>query len=160
MRVRRDRGIHAEPEGETVFDQPVKDIMRRQNLLKAPPETLVAKAAKLMAGKNVGAIAVVVDERLVGIFTERDVVFRVVARGLDVNATPIADVMTPDPKSVAPGVPFGAALLSMHEGGFRHLPVVDGGKVVGIVSARSAMDPELEEFVTEVKRREHYQEKG
>jgi CBS domain-containing protein len=77
MRVRRDRGIHAEPEGETVFDQPVKDIMRRQNLLKAPPETLVAKAAKLMAGKNVGAIAVVVDERLVGIFTERDVVFRV-----------------------------------------------------------------------------------
>ena len=66
-----------------MFDQPVKDIMRRQNLLKAPPETLVAKAAKLMAGKNVGAIAVVVDERLVGIFTERDVVFRVVARGLD-----------------------------------------------------------------------------
>jgi CBS domain-containing protein len=145
--------------GGAVFDQPVKDIMRRQKLLKAPPETLVAKAAKLMAGKNVGAIAVVAEERLVGIFTERDLVFRVVARGLDVNATTIAEVMTPQPKSIAPGAPFGAALLVMHEGGFRHLPVVDSGKVVGIVSARSAMDPDLEEFVSEVKRREHYREK-
>ena len=143
-----------------MLDQPVKDIMRRQKLLKAPPQTLVAKAAKLMAGKNVGAIAIVVEERLVGIFTERDLVFRVVARGLDVNTTPIADVMTPDPKSIAPGAPFGAALLVMHEGGFRHLPVVDDGKVVGIVSARSAMDPDLEEFVSEVKRREHYREQA
>lgn len=139
-----------------MFDQPVKNVMRRQKLLKAPPETLVAKAAKLMAGKNVGAIAVVADERLVGIFTERDLVFRVVARGLDVNATPIADVMTAHPKSIAPGAPFGAALLVMHEGGFRHLPVVDDGKVVGIVSARSAMDPELEEFESEALRRKRY----
>ena len=143
-----------------MFDQPVKDIMQRQKLLKAPPETLVVKAAKLMSGKNVGAIAVVDDERLVGIFTERDLVFRVVARDLDVSATPIADVMTPHPKSIAPDAPFGTALLVMHEGGFRHLPVVDGGKVVGIVSARSAMDPDLEEFVSEVKRREHYRDKA
>ena len=143
-----------------MFDQPVKNIMRRQKLLKAPPETPVTKAAKLMAGRNVGAIAVVADERLVGIFTERDLVFRVVARGLDVNATPIADVMTRDPKWIAPGAPFGAALHVMYEGGFRHLPVVDAGKLVGIVSARSAMDPDLEEFVSEVKRREHYREKA
>jgi len=142
-----------------VFDQPVKDIMRREKLLKAPPETVVAKAARLMADRNVGAIAVVAEDRLVGIFTERDLVFRVVARGLDVNATPIADVMTAHPQSIAPGAPFGSALLVMHEGGFRHLPVVDGGRVVGIVSARSAMDPDLEEFVSEVKRREHYREK-
>lgn len=143
-----------------MFDQPVKQVMLRQKALKAPPETLVSKAAKLMASKNVGAILVVEDERLVGIFTERDVVFRVVAQGLDAQSTRLADVMTPAPDTVDPDKPFGSALLMMHEKGFRHLPVVKDGKVVGIVSSRSAMDPTLEEFVSEEQRRKHFQEKG
>lgn len=143
-----------------MFDQPVRQVMQRQKALKAPPETLVSKAAKLMASKNVGAILVVEDERLVGIFTERDVVFRVVAQGLDAQSTRLADVMTPAPDTVSPDKPFGSALLMMHEKGFRHLPVVKDGKVVGIVSSRSAMDPTLEEFVSEEQRRKHFQEKG
>jgi CBS domain-containing protein len=143
-----------------MFDQPVRQVMQRQKAIKAPPETLVSKAAKLMASKNVGAILVVEDERLVGIFTERDVVFRVVAQGLDAQSTRLADVMTPAPDTVDPDKPFGSALLMMHDKGFRHLPVVKDGKVVGIVSSRSAMDPTLEEFVSEEQRRKHFQEKG
>lgn len=134
--------------------------MRRRGILKVPPETLVSKAARLMASKNIGAVMVVEDERLVGIFTERDIAFRVVARGLDAQTTPLAAVMTPAPDSVDPNKPFGYALLRMHEGGYRHLPVIHDGKVVGIVSARSAMDPALEEYVFEAHRRKHYREKG
>ena len=145
--------------GSSMFDKPVRSVMQRRKVLKAAPETLVSKAAKLMAAKNVGAIMVVEDDRLVGIFTERDVVFRVVARGLDAQATRLADVMTRAPHTVEPDKPFGYALLLMQEKGFRHLPVIEDGKPIGIVSARSAMDPELEEFVSEAHRRTHFREK-
>lgn len=131
-----------------------------QKVLKAPPETLVRKAAQLMAARNVGAIMVVEDDRLMGIFTERDVVFRVVARGLDARTTPIAEVMTRKPLTVDPDTAFGYALVVMQENGFRHMPVVEDGKPVGIVSSRSAMDPELEEFVSETRRREHWKKSG
>jgi CBS domain-containing protein len=143
-----------------MFDQPVRSVMQRRNVLKAPPKTLVISAARLMAQKTVGAVMVIEDERLVGIFTERDIAFRVVARGLDPQTTRISDVMTHAPETVDPDKPFGYALLRMHEMGFRHLPVLEHGKVVGIVSARNAMDPTLEEFVSEARRRTHYRENG
>jgi CBS domain-containing protein len=138
-----------------MFDKPVRAVMQRRKLLKAPPQTLVSKAARLMAEKDVGALMVVDGERLVGIFTERDLVVRVVAVGRDIEATPVAEVMTPAPHTVAPDKPFGLALLLMHEHGFRHLPVIEDGKLIGVVSARSAMDPELEEFASEAYRRAH-----
>jgi len=142
-----------------MFDERVRSVMQRR-VLKAPPQTLVNEAAKLMANRNVGAIMVVEAARLVGICTERDIVFRVVALGHDVRTTRIADVMTPAPVTVDPDKPFGYALLRMHEGGFRHLPVIKDGKIVGIVSARNAMDPALEEFEHEVRRRNRYRQKG
>ena len=143
-----------------MFDRPVKDVMRREKLLKAPPETPVGKVAKLMEGKSTGAVMVIADDRLVGICTERDIVFRVVAKGLDPDATRLADVMTAEPRTIAPDKAFGYALLLMHERGFRHLPVVQDGKVIGMVSSRSALDPTLEEFVSEEQRRKHFEEKG
>ena len=142
-----------------MFDQPVRSVMERRKLLKAAPETLVSKAAKLMAAKNVGAVLVVEANCLVGIVSERDIAFRVVALGLDPQATRLADVMTRAPHTVDPDKPFGYALLVMQENGFRHLPVVQGGKVIGIVSSRSAMDPDLEEFVFEARRRTHFETK-
>jgi len=143
-----------------MFDELVKNVMQRRKILKASPEMLVSKAAKLMAKKNVGAIMVVEGEQLVGIFTERDVVFRVVAPGLNAQTTRVAEVMTPEPEIVGPEKPLGYALLVMHERGFRHLPVVEDGKIVGIVSARSAMDPDLEDFISEARRREHFRRQG
>jgi predicted transcriptional regulator len=64
--------------------------------------------------------------------------------------------MTRSPHTIDPDEPFGYALLIMHERGFRHLPVIENGKVVGIVSARSALDPDLEDFISEAQRREHF----
>jgi CBS domain-containing protein len=98
---------------------------------------------------------VVEGTRLVGIFTERDVVFRVVAKGRDPAQTLLSEVMTPDPRTIDPAKSFGYALLLMHENGFRHMPVVEDGKPVGMVSARNALDPDLEEFVSESQRRKH-----
>ena len=138
-----------------MFSQRIRSVMKREKILMAPPETTVSKAAKLMAGKNVGAVMVVENERLVGIFTERDAVVRVMARGRDARATHLADVMTAPPLTVDPDKTFGYALLMMHENGFRHVPVIENGKPVGIVSARNALDPEMEEFVSEAQRREH-----
>ncbi len=138
-----------------MFDEPVRNVMRRKPLT-AGPQTLVSKAARLMAARNVGAILIVEAHRLVGILTERDVLVRVVAPGLDARVTRLADVMTRTPHTVAPDRPLGFALLLMHENGFRHLPVVEGNKIIGIVSSRSAMDPELEEFAFEVSRRRFF----
>ena len=133
----------------------VREVMDRKRRLVAPPGTSVARASRLMAEKNVGAVMVVKEKRLVGIFTERDAVFRVIAQGRDPRATRLDEVMTPQPRTVTPEETFGHALLMMHEGGFRHLPVVKNGEPVGIVSSRSALDPEMEEFVSETQRRIH-----
>jgi CBS domain-containing protein len=138
-----------------MFSQPVKYVMERKKLLTAPPAMTVREAARRMARRKVGAILVVDHESLVGIFTERDAVFRVIAQDRDSRATRLADVMTPSPKTVTPDKSFGYALLLMHENGFRHLPVIEGEKLVGIVSARNALDPDLEEFVSEAHRRAH-----
>jgi CBS domain-containing protein len=138
-----------------MFSQPVKYVMERKKLLTAPPAMTVREAARRMARRKVGAVLVVDHESLVGIFTERDAVFRVIAQDRDSRATRLADVMTPSPKTVTPDKSFGYALLLMHENGFRHLPVIEGEKLVGIVSARNALDPDLEEFVSEAHRRAH-----
>ena len=138
-----------------MFSQRIKNVMERKKILLSPPDTSVSEAAKLMAKKNVGAVMIVEDKRLVGIFTERDAVFRVMARGRDATSTRLAEVMTATPKTIGPEESFGSALLMMYENGFRHVPVVEDGEPVGIVSARNVLDPELEEFVSEAQRRKH-----
>ena len=138
-----------------MFDLPIRSVMEQNKILTAAPETSVGNAARMMRDKNVGAVMVVENERLVGIFTERDAVFRVIARGRDAQTTPLADVMTASPHTVDSDKSFGYALLLMQENGFRHVPVIENGKPVGIVSSRNALDPDMEEFVAEEQRRKH-----
>ena len=138
-----------------MFSQRIRTVMERKKLVTAPPQTTVSKAAMLMASKNVGAVIVVEKGSLVGIFTERDAVFRVIALGRDAQTTQLADVMTTEPQTVDPDKSYGYALLMMHENGFRHVPVIENGKPIGIVSSRNALDPDLEEFVSEAQRRKH-----
>lgn len=132
---------------------PIRSVIEPRKLVVAAPATSVAAAARSMKKGKVGAVLVVEKGRLIGIFTERDAVFRVMARGLDPEATLLGDVMTRDPVTVAPDETFGYALLLMHEHGFRHAPVVENGKPVGVISARHALDPDLEEFAAEAARR-------
>ena len=138
-----------------MFDLLVKDVMEREASLALSPEISVITAAEIMARKKCGAVMVVEQERLIGIFTERDALFRVMACGLDPRTTRLAEVMTPEPRTVGPDMTYGYALVLMQENGFRHAPVVEDGKPIGIVTSRNAMDPELEEFVSEANRREY-----
>jgi CBS domain-containing protein len=136
-----------------VLGLPIRDVIEPRKPVVAAPDTTVREAARLMKKAKVGAILVVSAGRLAGIFTERDALFRVVAKDLDPRTTPLSAVMTPDPLTVAPDETFGHALLLMYENGFRHVPVVENGRAVGVVSARHALDPELEEFAVEAERR-------
>lgn len=138
-----------------MFGRSVGSLIERRKLLVVAPGTSVARAAKAMAKKKVGAALVVDAGRLVGIFTERDAVFRVLAHDLDPGRTPLGAVMTPEPKTISAERSFGHAMVVMRESGFRHLPVIDGDQLIGIVSARDALDPELEDFVSEERRRKH-----
>jgi CBS domain-containing protein len=137
-----------------MFSVRIRNMMELEKMVTTPSQTSVSDAAQLMASARVGAVMVVDSEKLVGIFTERDAVFRVIAPGLEPRTTNLADVMTPSPLTVDPERSFGFALQLMHEHGFRHVPVVENDRPVGIVSARDALDPEMEDFICEAQRRE------
>lgn len=139
-----------------MFDLPIRSVMERKKFISAAPTETVSEAARLMASKNAGAVLVVESGQLIGIFTERDVVFRVIALGRDPKITALKEVMTAEPKTLVPTTCYGHALVMMQENGFRHVPVVDEGEAIGIISSRNAMDPDLEEFVADQRRREHY----
>jgi CBS domain-containing protein len=139
-------------------NRPIRQIIRRNKLVTASENTTVAEAARLMNEAHVGAILVLRKEKLIGIFTERDALNRVLAVGLDPLHTRLSQVMTPKPDSIAPDKPFGHALIMMFEHGYRHMPVVENGKPVGVVSMRDARPPELNELEIDLKDREHIAE--
>ena len=113
----------------------------------------VVDAARQMKERNVGSVLVVDGGRLAGIFTERDALFRVLAMARDPATTILAEVMTPQPQTMHPDEPFVRALRMMHEGKFRHLPVVEFDRPLGVVSVRDALDEDLHELRIELEQR-------
>jgi len=139
--------------------RPIRTMIAGRPLVTASSDTTVAAAARLMKKKNVGALLILEhDGGLAGIFTERDALFRVMAEGRDPKETRLSEVMTRHPRTIEPDHPFGHALLMMYDGGFRHVPVVEDGRPIGVVSARDALGPELQEFDSEIERRTRIQE--
>ena len=111
------------------------DMVRNQDPVALPPEATVKDACQRMRDRRIGAVLIIeADRRLVGIFTGRDAVHRVLAEGKNAARTILAEVMTRDPDTMPPGNRAIEALRLMEAGRFRHLPIVDDGKVVGIVS--------------------------
>ena len=142
-------------------NRPVIKVIQNRDFLTATPE----KSARAVAAhmRQYGAAAVLVvdpeDGALLGICTERDLTFKVMAEGLDPLSTPVGSVMTTNPQAIAPDKPFGHALHMMFEGGFRHMPVVDPiGRPIGVVSSRDALGIELLHFRGEVEQREQITE--
>ena len=110
----------------------VSEIMT-PDVLGLDPATSLVEAARRMNERRVGAVVVTEGNRLVGIVTERDILRAVATGGVD---GPVAEAMTHSPETIGPDESAGQAAALMIHGGFRHLPVVDGGDVVGMVSIR------------------------
>ena len=133
----------------------IPDIIRQHVVSSLKPDNTVIEAATLMTSANVAAI-VVLDEdgKLFGIVTERDITRSVVAKNLDPKETSIFEIMTKKPDTLAPDDSAGDALELMQARHFRHLPVVEDGKCIGMVSLRdlySAAQTTLEENIRETE---------
>lgn len=120
----------------------VHSLIDGQNIISLPPDTAVRAATKVMAKHKIGAVPVTESGRLIGIFTERDLIARVIAQEVDPDATRLRDVMTPHPQTIDAGEDASTALQMMRDGGFRHLPVTQKGQLIGIVSIRD-IPPEV-----------------
>ncbi len=123
-----------------MIEQTVEAIVRDRasdELISVPASATVADAVAVMATRDVGAVLVLTEDGLVaGVFSERDLLARVVNAGRDPAATPLSLVMTRDVRFVSPGTTIEAALALMHVHRFRHLLVIDGPAVKGLVSMR------------------------
>ena len=113
----------------------MSDIVRNRDPATLPPSATIKDACRCMRDRRIGAVLVTEgDHRLLGIFTGRDAVHRVLAEGKSASRTKLAEVMTRDPDTMPPGKTAIEALRLMEDRRCRHVPIVDGGKVVGIVS--------------------------
>jgi CBS domain-containing protein len=114
----------------------IPDVIREQKVAYVGGQATVRYAAKLMRKNNVGAVLIIEDKALKGILTVNDITYRVVAKGRDPDKTCAKEVMTRDPDTVCPDSTAIDALRLMQDGGYRHLPVVDGERVLCVVSRR------------------------
>jgi CBS domain-containing protein len=113
----------------------MSDIVRNRDPITLPSNATVREACRCMRERRIGAVLITEgDRRLLGIFTGRDAVHRVLAEGKSSARTKLAEVMTRDPSTMPPGRTAIEALRLMEDGRYRHVPIVDDGKVVGIVS--------------------------
>ena len=134
----------------------VPDIVDQQELWTITPQTSVREAARLMTQRRIGAAMVLSEGRLVGIFSERDLTHRVVAPGLDPDATLVGQVMSSNPVTIGPRDSATDALELMRTHNFRHLPVVENGRAVGMVSVRDLYDAVKEQLEEDLQERDAY----
>lgn len=137
----------------------VGDIIKSQTILILAPTASIREAAMQMKERHVGSAMVVEKGQLRGIFTERDALTRVLAAGLDPDSTPLSQVMTGQIVTIGPQASLMDALRLMHDGGFRHVPVVEDGKPLGMVSIRDALGDELSRFNRELAERRELEER-
>jgi CBS domain-containing protein len=131
----------------------VRSIIASQTPATADENATALEAAALMKWHGKGALLVLDDTRVIGIVTERDIVFRVVAAERDPRNTRLYEIMTRQPQTIHPDKPFRHALRIMREAGFRHLPVVEDDRPLGIVSSRDALDDDLYDIHQDLSQR-------
>ena len=129
----------------------LRQVIQRLNLISAEPEALVFDVALAMSDGRIGAIPIIEGERLVGIFSERDLMTRVVVAGRDARTTRVAEVMTHDVITASLDESVERCLQKMQRAGCRHLPVVHDGRVISMLSMRDLLRDEIEEQGEEIR---------
>jgi CBS domain-containing protein len=127
------------------------DLVRNQQTYGADPSQSVLEVARAMVERNIGAVPILREGALVGILSERDLMKRIVAEGRDPARTRVSEIMTPEPHAVGPREDLETCMLLMSQHGFRHLPICDGKKLIGVVSLRDIMLHGLNEKDHEVR---------
>jgi len=117
----------------------LRDLVSDRKIYSIRNSQTVLEAARYMMEHNIGAVAVLRDNELVGILSERDIMNRVVAVGRTPGTTAASEVMTPNPRAVSIDESIDECLFIMREFGFRHLPIVDGRELKGLVSLRDVL---------------------
>src|SRR5271166_232569 len=129
----------------------ISDLLKNQVTVSAEVQQTVLEVARLMVKHNIGAVPVLQDGQLAGIFSERDLMTRVVVGGKDPARTLVSQVMTEDPLTVAPNDSLETCMTLMKRHGFRHLPVCAGRELKGVVSLRDILLQNLDEKDDEVR---------
>jgi CBS domain-containing protein len=127
------------------------DLLSNQVTISAEAQQTVLDVARMMVEHNIGAVPVLQDGRLTGIFSERDLMIRVVVDGKDPARTLVSQVMTEDPLTVDPNDPLETCMTLMRRHGFRHLPVCAGRELKGVISLRDIVLHNLDEKDDEVR---------
>lgn len=134
----------------------LREVMRHDFLFVVQRQATVTDAVRVMAEHNVGIVAVLDGDRLVGVFSERDVVQRVVDRALDPARTPVAGVMTTDLVVADADDDYQTAMRQMDQANIRHLPVVSEGRLLSMLSIRDLMRVDLEDKGAEIQYLQEY----
>jgi CBS domain-containing protein len=129
----------------------ISDLLRNQVMVSAEGHQTVLEIASLMVQHNIGAVPVLQNGQLVGIFSERDLMSRVVVAGKDPASTTVSEVMTADPLTIAPNDSLETCMTLMKRHGFRHLPVCAGRELKGVISLRDILLYNLDEKDDEVR---------
>lgn len=136
---------------ERVFKEPIKILQRRAGRVAIPLGTTIGQAARVMKEHRIGCVLVEDEGKLVGIFTERDILTKLVGTGYDPAKVQVDGVMTRDPETLTLEDPIAFAMQLMSVGGFRHVPLVDADRrPVGILSVKDIVDYLVEHFPRDV----------
>jgi CBS domain-containing protein len=130
----------------------LRELVKDRRLFSVDAGRTVLEAARYMMEHNVGAVPVVRSGDLVGILSERDIMNRVVAVGRTPGTTDVSEVMTPNPRAVPADETIEECLFIMREFGFRHLPIVDGKELKGLVSLRDVLMHHAAEIERQTRR--------
>lgn len=133
------------------MNTPISSLLSSKSvdILSVAPETTVQKAVEMMTRLRVGSVLVMDEASLVGIFTERDVLRKIVAEGRDATEVMVSDVMSSELVTISPSMDVGMAMDIVSENKIRHLPVLEDGRVVGLISAGDLNRHATETFRTE-----------
>ncbi len=134
----------------------IPDVVNNQKLIFINARISVGKAAQIMAENRIGALLVAKNDKLEGIITERDLLVKVVAQLKDAEKVTVSEVMTKKPQCVKPDDSAFDALDIMRKKGFRHLPVVDGKRIVGLVSIRDLYASAQDQLEDDLRERDEF----
>lgn len=129
----------------------IYDLVKDQEMSVADVNDMVLEVVQKMVERNIGAVPVLSEGKLAGVFSERDLMRRVVVEGRDLRRTRVGEVMTGDPLTVSRGEDLEHCLKLMREHGFRHLPICESGRLLGFVSLRDLLLRDLSEKDDEVR---------